>query len=166
MVTGSLPGVKRPGRGADHPPPSSAEVKKEYSYNSTHPLGHFRPVTGQLYLYLRWDHYVAWNVRHLSLSDAAPNPKERKCHRDILLNNQPTNQTNNQPTNQPTNQIKLTHQPIKPTKLINQPTNQTNNQQPTNQPNQTNPSTNQTNQTNQPANQPNQQPTNQPTKSN
>jgi hypothetical protein len=28
MGTGSLPGVKRPGRGADHPSPSSAEVKK------------------------------------------------------------------------------------------------------------------------------------------
>jgi hypothetical protein len=27
--TGSFPGVKRPRRGADHPPPSSAEVKKE-----------------------------------------------------------------------------------------------------------------------------------------
>jgi hypothetical protein len=27
--TGSFPGVKRPGRGADHPPPSSAEVEKE-----------------------------------------------------------------------------------------------------------------------------------------
>jgi hypothetical protein len=29
MGTGSFPGVKRPGRGADHPPPSSAEVRKE-----------------------------------------------------------------------------------------------------------------------------------------
>jgi hypothetical protein len=29
MGTGSFPGVKRPGRGADHPPPSSAEIKKE-----------------------------------------------------------------------------------------------------------------------------------------
>jgi hypothetical protein len=29
MGTGCFPGVKRPGRGADHPPPSSAEVKKE-----------------------------------------------------------------------------------------------------------------------------------------
>jgi hypothetical protein len=29
MGAGSFPGVKRPGRGADHPPPSSAEVKKE-----------------------------------------------------------------------------------------------------------------------------------------
>jgi hypothetical protein len=29
MGTGSFPGVKRPGRDADHPPPSSAEVRKE-----------------------------------------------------------------------------------------------------------------------------------------
>jgi hypothetical protein len=29
MGTGSFPGVKRSGRGADHPPPSSAEVKRE-----------------------------------------------------------------------------------------------------------------------------------------
>jgi hypothetical protein len=29
MCTGSLPGVKRLGPGADHPPPSSAEVTKE-----------------------------------------------------------------------------------------------------------------------------------------
>jgi hypothetical protein len=28
MGTGVLPGVKRPGRGADHPPPSSSEVKQ------------------------------------------------------------------------------------------------------------------------------------------
>jgi hypothetical protein len=28
MGTRSFPGVKRPRRGADHPPPSSAEVKK------------------------------------------------------------------------------------------------------------------------------------------
>jgi len=27
MGTRSFPGVKRPGRGVDHPPPSSAEVK-------------------------------------------------------------------------------------------------------------------------------------------
>jgi hypothetical protein len=46
MGTGSFPGVKRSGRGADHPPPSSTEVKKEYSYTSTHPLGKFRPVNG------------------------------------------------------------------------------------------------------------------------
>jgi len=29
MGTGSFPGVKRPGCGLDHPPPSIAEVKKE-----------------------------------------------------------------------------------------------------------------------------------------
>jgi hypothetical protein len=37
MGTGSFPGVKRPGRGANHPPPSSAEVRKDYSYTSTPP---------------------------------------------------------------------------------------------------------------------------------
>jgi hypothetical protein len=29
MGTRSFPGVKRPGRGADHPPPPSAEVENE-----------------------------------------------------------------------------------------------------------------------------------------
>jgi hypothetical protein len=29
MGTGFFPGVKRPGRGADHPPPPSAEVENE-----------------------------------------------------------------------------------------------------------------------------------------
>jgi hypothetical protein len=48
-----FPGGKvRPGRAADHSPPSSAEVMEEYSYTSTHPLGHTGPVTGLLYLYL------------------------------------------------------------------------------------------------------------------
>jgi hypothetical protein len=27
MGTGSFPGVKRPGRGADHPPPSSVKIE-------------------------------------------------------------------------------------------------------------------------------------------
>jgi hypothetical protein len=35
MGTGSFPGVKRPGRCANHPTPSNAEVKKELSYTST-----------------------------------------------------------------------------------------------------------------------------------
>jgi hypothetical protein len=37
MGTCSLPGVKRPGRGFDYPPPSSAEVKEkvdEYLYST------------------------------------------------------------------------------------------------------------------------------------
>ena len=29
MGTGSFPGVKRPGRGVQHPPPSSAKVKEK-----------------------------------------------------------------------------------------------------------------------------------------
>ena len=32
---GSFPGVERPGRDVDHPPPSSAEVKNEWSYTSS-----------------------------------------------------------------------------------------------------------------------------------
>jgi len=39
--TGSFPGVKRPGRGVDHPPPSSVEVKEkvqQYLYFSSGPL--------------------------------------------------------------------------------------------------------------------------------
>jgi hypothetical protein len=46
MSTGSFPGVKRPGRGADRPPSPSAEVENEYSYNSTPSLGHWWPVIG------------------------------------------------------------------------------------------------------------------------
>jgi hypothetical protein len=36
--TGSYPGINRPRREADHPPPSSAEVKNECSYASTPPV--------------------------------------------------------------------------------------------------------------------------------
>jgi hypothetical protein len=44
--SGSFPGVKAAKRDADHTPPSSAEVKKELSYTSTHPMGPPGPVTG------------------------------------------------------------------------------------------------------------------------
>ena len=44
-------GKVRPGRAADHSPPSSAAVMEEYSYNSTHPVGHTGPITGSLYLF-------------------------------------------------------------------------------------------------------------------
>jgi hypothetical protein len=37
-ITNSFPGVKRPGREADHSPPSSAEVKNAWSYTSTAPI--------------------------------------------------------------------------------------------------------------------------------
>jgi hypothetical protein len=42
MGTGSFPGVKRPGRGVDQPPPSSAEVKERvelYLYPTSGPSG-------------------------------------------------------------------------------------------------------------------------------
>jgi len=39
MGAGSFPEVKRPGRGVDHPPQSSAEVKEIVEFVSTPPLG-------------------------------------------------------------------------------------------------------------------------------
>ena len=42
----------RPGRAADHSPPSSAAVMEEQSYTCTHPLGHTGPVMGSLYLFI------------------------------------------------------------------------------------------------------------------
>ena len=51
-IPGLSQGKVRPGRAADHSPPSSAAVMEEYSYTSTHHLGHTGPVTGSLYFYL------------------------------------------------------------------------------------------------------------------
>jgi hypothetical protein len=39
MGTGSFPGVKRPGRGLDHPPRSSAEVKERVELYLYSPFG-------------------------------------------------------------------------------------------------------------------------------
>ena len=44
MGTGSFPGVKRPGRGVDHPPPSSAEVKERVELYLYSPSGPSWPV--------------------------------------------------------------------------------------------------------------------------
>jgi hypothetical protein len=46
MGTGSFPGVKRPGRGVDHPPPSSAEVKERVELYLYSPSGPSWPVLG------------------------------------------------------------------------------------------------------------------------
>jgi hypothetical protein len=51
MGTGSFPGLKRPVRGVDHPPPSGAEVIEEYNYSSTPFLGLRCLFKGPLYLY-------------------------------------------------------------------------------------------------------------------
>jgi hypothetical protein len=42
--TGSFPGVKRPGRGVDHPPPSSARVKERVELYLYSPSGPSWPV--------------------------------------------------------------------------------------------------------------------------
>jgi hypothetical protein len=39
MGTGSLPGVKRPRRGVDYPNHPAPNLKKEWNYTSTPPLG-------------------------------------------------------------------------------------------------------------------------------
>jgi len=44
MGTGSLPGVKRPGRGVDHSPSSSAEFKERVEVYLYSPLGLFGPL--------------------------------------------------------------------------------------------------------------------------
>jgi hypothetical protein len=44
MGSGSFPGVKRPGRGVDHPPLSSAEVKERVELYLYFPSGRSRPV--------------------------------------------------------------------------------------------------------------------------
>ena len=46
MGTGSFPGVKRPGRGVDHPSPSSAEVKEGLELYIYSPSGPSWPFLG------------------------------------------------------------------------------------------------------------------------
>jgi hypothetical protein len=46
MGTGSFPGVKRPGRSVDHPPPSSADVKERVELYLYSPSGLSWPVLG------------------------------------------------------------------------------------------------------------------------
>ena len=48
---GLSPGVKRPGRGVDHLPPSSAEVKEKVELYFYSPLGLRGLFQGELYLY-------------------------------------------------------------------------------------------------------------------
>ena len=57
--TESFPGVKRPGQGVDHPPPSTAEVEGRVELYVCSPSG---PLS-LLYLYfcLYWQHYYCWH---------------------------------------------------------------------------------------------------------
>ena len=52
MGTGSFLGVKRPGRGVDHPPPSSADVKERVELYLYCPLRLRDLIWGKLYLYV------------------------------------------------------------------------------------------------------------------
>ena len=73
-----FPGGKvRPGRATDHSPPSSAAVMEEYSYTSTHPLGHTGPVTGTLYIRdnLLLLHY-SWPNSYLKMAEKGQNVKD------------------------------------------------------------------------------------------
>jgi hypothetical protein len=45
--TGSFPGVKQPGRGVDHPPPSSAKVKERVELYLYSPFGPSWPIIGR-----------------------------------------------------------------------------------------------------------------------
>jgi len=57
MGTGSVPGIKQPRRGVDHPPPSSAEVKEVvelYLYSTSWPTW---SVKGEIYLYIDFLYY-------------------------------------------------------------------------------------------------------------
>ena len=50
--TGSFPGIKRPGRGVDHPPKLAPRLKKVCNCTSAPPLGLRGLFEGDLYLYL------------------------------------------------------------------------------------------------------------------
>jgi hypothetical protein len=68
----------RLGSAADHSPPSNAAVMEEYSYTSTHPLGHTGPVTGLLYL--QFSGYVLWHWEFRSgVINNETTPKCSKC---------------------------------------------------------------------------------------
>ena len=52
FTPGSFQGVKWPGRGDDHPHPSSVEVKERVELYLYSPSGPSCPILDQLYLYL------------------------------------------------------------------------------------------------------------------
>ena len=61
----------RPGRAADHSPPSSAAVMEEYSYTSTHHLGQTGPVIGITFTVLpvlsSTKRHGVWLCKHTSV---------------------------------------------------------------------------------------------------
>jgi hypothetical protein len=51
MGTASFPGIKRPGRGVDHPPNLTPRLKKEYSYTSNSTSGPSWTVLGRTFTF-------------------------------------------------------------------------------------------------------------------
>ena len=65
MGTGSFPGVKRPGRGVNHPPPSSAEVKVRVELYLYFSSGSSWSLPGQtLSYFLLWGEQLCSWLRH------------------------------------------------------------------------------------------------------
>ena len=65
MGTMSFPGTKRPGRGVDHPPPSTAEVKERVELYLYFPSGLSWPVLGwTLPYYYYYHHHHHYNYQH------------------------------------------------------------------------------------------------------
>ena len=62
MGTGSFPGVKRPGRGVDHPPPSNAEVEGRVELYICSPSGPSWPVTGRTLLCFTYGLYLSYSI--------------------------------------------------------------------------------------------------------
>ena len=60
MATGSFPGVKRPGRGVNHPPISSAEVKERIQLYICSPFGPSWLVVRWTSLFYPDVHFAAW----------------------------------------------------------------------------------------------------------
>ena len=60
-VPAAFPGLKRPRRGADHQPPSSAEVKERVELYICSPFGPSWPVFGVTFIFTFTCH-VKWNV--------------------------------------------------------------------------------------------------------
>jgi len=54
MGIGSSLGVKRPGRGVEHPPHLSPRLKKEENYTSIPPMGFRRLLEAELYFFFIW----------------------------------------------------------------------------------------------------------------
>ena len=63
ISTGSFPGVNRPGRGVDHPPPSSAEVKERVELYLYSPSGPSWPVLGRTLPLLYYVNHKKHTVR-------------------------------------------------------------------------------------------------------